>query len=204
MKAKDNNMLLLAAAGLVGGLVFVLTRKKKEDTFYPNAEPTTAPVASLPATTTHQAPKPVVTLNNNLVLKKGSKGEEVKKLQQLLGITADGIFGSQTEAALLAKKGVKEVTLAKYPTLLDVNPNPLKVGDRVMVVAKPSLTVNEAGKMADGTRYDSGEEYDTYQYGEEIGKITALSSSKNFYVVQVSGVFGSSYVWVPAGKVAKI
>ena len=33
-----------------------------------------------------------------MVLKKGSKGEEVKVLQKALGITADGIFGGGTEA----------------------------------------------------------------------------------------------------------
>lgn len=33
-------------------------------------------------------------------LKRGSKGEDVKKLQKLLGITADGDFGPKTEAAV--------------------------------------------------------------------------------------------------------
>lgn len=33
-------------------------------------------------------------------LRKGSRGEEVKKLQQLLGLKADGIFGVQTETAV--------------------------------------------------------------------------------------------------------
>ena len=30
-------------------------------------------------------------------LKKGSKGDEVKQLQTLLGVTADGIFGVKRE-----------------------------------------------------------------------------------------------------------
>ena len=34
-------------------------------------------------------------------LKKGSKGEDVKKLQKLLNISADGIFGSNTEKAVI-------------------------------------------------------------------------------------------------------
>ena len=33
-------------------------------------------------------------------IKKGSRGEDVKKLQQLLGVTVDGIFGVNTEAAV--------------------------------------------------------------------------------------------------------
>ena len=39
-------------------------------------------------------------------LKKGSKGEDVKKLQQLLKITVDGDFGPKTEEAV--KKFQKE------------------------------------------------------------------------------------------------
>lgn len=35
-----------------------------------------------------------------MLLKKGSSGEEVKKIQQKLGLTADGIFGSGTETAV--------------------------------------------------------------------------------------------------------
>lgn len=34
------------------------------------------------------------------VIKKGSKGESVKKLQKALGVTADGVFGANTEAAV--------------------------------------------------------------------------------------------------------
>lgn len=35
-------------------------------------------------------------------LSKGSKGDDVKRLQTLLGLTADGVFGSKTEAAVIA------------------------------------------------------------------------------------------------------
>ena len=41
-----------------------------------------------------------------MLLKKGSRGEEVKELQKALGEGADGIFGSGTEAAV--KKFQKE------------------------------------------------------------------------------------------------
>ena len=37
---------------------------------------------------------------NNIVLKLGSKGTSVKQLQELLHITADGIFGKNTESAV--------------------------------------------------------------------------------------------------------
>ena len=35
-------------------------------------------------------------------VKKGSRGDTVKQLQMLLGITADGIFGPKTKAAVIA------------------------------------------------------------------------------------------------------
>jgi len=41
-----------------------------------------------------------------MVLKKGSRGDDVKTLQQFLGLTADGIFGSGTDASV--KKWQKE------------------------------------------------------------------------------------------------
>lgn len=34
------------------------------------------------------------------VIKKGSKGEAVKRLQKSLGVTADGVFGANTEVAV--------------------------------------------------------------------------------------------------------
>lgn len=43
-------------------------------------------------------------------IKKGSKGELVKTLQQLLGIAADGIFGNDTEAAVKAYQTAHNLT----------------------------------------------------------------------------------------------
>ena len=45
-----------------------------------------------------------------MLLKKGSRGPDVKDLQEALGLAADGIFGSGTEAAV--KKFQKENDLA--------------------------------------------------------------------------------------------
>lgn len=53
-------------------------------------------------------------------LRKGSTGDEVKKLQQSLGITADGIYGSQTESAVRAyqqKNGLSVDGIAGNQTL---------------------------------------------------------------------------------------
>ena len=45
-----------------------------------------------------------------MLLKKGSRGPDVRELQEALGLAADGIFGSGTEAAV--KKFQKENDLA--------------------------------------------------------------------------------------------
>lgn len=76
-----------------------------------NAAPATPPAA---------VPTPPAALNLTLLLKRGSTGPEVKVLQSYLGVTADGQFGPITENALLAKKGIKEVTLANYNQLPEI------------------------------------------------------------------------------------
>ncbi len=45
-------------------------------------------------------------------LKKGSKGDDVKRLQEKLGLNADGKFGSDTETALIAWQKSKGITPA--------------------------------------------------------------------------------------------
>lgn len=61
-------------------------------------------------------------LDQNKVLKNGVyNSEEVKLLQTWLGVVADGDFGPITEAALLQKKGVAQITLAQYPSAPDLN-----------------------------------------------------------------------------------
>lgn len=86
-------------------------------------------------------------LNINLLLKNGVyNSEEVKLLQTWMGgITADGDFGPQTEARLMAVKGVKEVTLSTYPSL----PN-------------TQAAIDEIEDAADG---DSGSWFDSLPYG---------------------------------------
>jgi peptidoglycan hydrolase-like protein with peptidoglycan-binding domain len=46
------------------------------------------------------APEPPTTTEHHIQLENGSEGRQVRILQQALGIAVDGIFGSQTEAAV--------------------------------------------------------------------------------------------------------
>ena len=53
-------------------------------------------------------------IDRNKILKKGSKGLEVKALQTLLKIKVDGDFGRNTENALFTQKGVKQIKLNDF------------------------------------------------------------------------------------------
>jgi hypothetical protein len=50
-------------------------------------------------------------VDRNKLLKKGSQGAEVRVLQGFLKVKVDGDFGRNTENALLAQKGVKQIKL---------------------------------------------------------------------------------------------
>ena len=45
-----------------------------------------------------------------MIIKKGSKGNEVKEIQKALGLKADGIFGAYTEAAVKKYQNSKGLT----------------------------------------------------------------------------------------------
>jgi hypothetical protein len=53
-------------------------------------------------------------IDKSKLLKKGSKGMEVRTLQTLLKIKADGDFGRNTENALFTQKGVKQIRLKDW------------------------------------------------------------------------------------------
>lgn len=61
-----------------------------------------------------QTQQPGITINRDKYLYKGVTAPEVKLLQDLLGVTSDGIFGPQTEAALQNQKCVVATTLNAF------------------------------------------------------------------------------------------
>ncbi|MGQ2982129.1 peptidoglycan-binding domain-containing protein [Flavobacterium sp.] len=201
-KANDKTPMIVGGIALAAVAAFVLTKKKdSQPTFDPGqVAPEPTPVVNVPVT------QPVaISLNKNLLLKNGSKGSEVKELQKLLGISADGVFGAQTEAALYAKKGVKQITLNEYANVAGVNQNPLKVGDRVMA-NKNGVKTTIANLAANQTYFDTGATYKAYGYGTEIGKIVAISTpTKSRYVVEVQvNTALKTKVWVNAADVIKL
>ena len=192
-KTQDKTPLVVGGIALAAvAAVLLLKKKGSQAPAFNYQEPTPSPV-----TPTQPAPtKPVITLNKNLVLKNGSKGNEVKELQKLLGgIKIDGDFGQETEAALVAKKGVKQITLAQFATTATVNQSALKIGDTVMAAKYPTKTT-KADKAANGSYFDTKQAGENFQYGEAIGKIVGVSvPTKSHYAVQINSFIFNSYFY---------
>lgn len=90
-------------------------------------------------------------LNAKLLLKKGSKGNEVRELQRLLGVKIDGDFGVNTLAALQAQKGVSQITLAAFASTNPLNFNlMLKKGSKGLEVKELQKRLGFTGYNVDG------------------------------------------------------
>ena len=59
-------------------------------------------------------PSGALEIDKSKLLEKGSKGREVRTLQTLLKIKADGDFGRNTQNALFTQKGVKQISLKDW------------------------------------------------------------------------------------------
>tara|TARA_Y100000401_G_scaffold36060_1_gene27014 strand:+ start:1370 stop:2284 length:915 start_codon:yes stop_codon:yes gene_type:complete len=115
----------------------------------------------------------VVYLNNNklktkrMVLKKGSKGAEVKELQKLLKITVDGDFGPATELAVMkfqGQKGLKVdgiVGAKTWEKLKYSNTSPTK-GGYVWILD------NGHGGIIDGVYQTSGKRSPKWEDGSQL------------------------------------
>jgi peptidoglycan hydrolase-like protein with peptidoglycan-binding domain len=93
--------ILIGLPLLVGGfLVYGYVRKSKKIKEQTPAPPVTPEKSTI--TTTTQTTTQTSSGNTEIPLKKGSKGKYVQDVQKALGITADGDFGKNTDAAVRA------------------------------------------------------------------------------------------------------
>jgi hypothetical protein len=191
LKKLDNEDKLLLGAGLLSlGVVgwFWYKSKKENEPSTPllDTPVSTAPDTNLPKLATPPlAPKlKALTLNKALVLKRGSKGAEVKALQRQLGSVPDGVFGRNTENKLLQIKGVKQISLnaleGKISVPAKVLPSikadvPYKKGQRLMVNVRTGFTAQSVKQKADGTYFTDGKNVTTLLgFGDEIGTIQSV------------------------------
>lgn len=133
MKQKTIVILLIICATI--GLVVYFFKDNIKNLFKKKSvEP--APVATTNTVYIHDKTPPIVkashtidywSLDKNKVLKKGSKGDEVTQLQNMINqalkikkqpyITSDGGFGAKTENALKYLTGKTQITLAQAASL---------------------------------------------------------------------------------------
>lgn len=196
----DNEDKLLIGVGLLsaGLLGFMWWRKKKAEKEASNQLPIEQPieVPETPKITTPPIKKPTTSpsvLNRLLILKNGSRGNEVKVLQRKLGVDTDGIFGEKTQSALLKAKGVKSITLNQFDS--NVKP-PVKqattvattlkipnIGQKLMAI-KDGFNIFNATRNADGSYTNSGKSgtFTTFRYGEHVGTFETARSNGQFLI----------------------
>ena len=131
------------------------------------------PVDSSKAIPTTTAP--TSSLNTTLVLKKGSKGLEVRELQKRLGVAVDGDFGTNTLTALQKQKGVSQITLATFATtnISTLNFNlMLKKGSKGLEVKELQKRLGFKGYDIDG---DFGTKTESALFAMKAVKQTSLN-----------------------------
>jgi hypothetical protein len=178
----------LLGVGLLAATYYTMFNKKVETPI----EDFTDPTIPIPAT-----------LNQTLVLKLGSRGAEVIKLQSLMGVNADGIFGTITEAKLYKLKGVKAISIKQFLSSPTINQNILKAGTNVMARLKLGTPIYNAIAKADTSYYSDFKIVKTVDYGQEIGQIRSANPAGNWYTVYYPTFLGKKVGFVKATDIEK-
>lgn len=198
MKMSNEDKILVGAgvAG-VGVLGFLYWKKKKKQNETQNLL-----LSNSQSESTEPVPKPNpkptqgATLDKNKLLKKGSKGIEVRELQRLLGVSIDGDFGNETLTALQNKKGVSSISINAYhKKIIAPRANPTakvlpKAGARLMAI-KNDVSLFNAKRNANGTYINSGSKPffgSSFDYGDHIGNYVSVKSDGE-YLIKREGVY---------------
>jgi hypothetical protein len=219
----DNEDKMLIGAGVIAlgtlGFFWWKNKKKNEANTIDIPSEVIEP-AQIPATATPPFSSNLGTnkIDTTKVLRKGSKGLEVKELQKILGIKQDGDFGKITLNALLSVKGVSQISLDAFrgkiskpsspktaTVMADV---PLKKGQKIMVNTRSGFTAQDVQVKADGSYFTNGSNKVTgLDFGDEIGVIKSVlirTDGLVRYVVENTFLGVSRLLWVSHKNVALI
>lgn len=122
---KNNKQALIAGLVLIALVVAYFKREQIKDFF---SKSSTAPSNNAPVLASYTTtPKPSSTANYDTILSKGSTGDQVRKLQQLLNdkhrqhtptfiplLVEDGQFGSKTETMLKKYTGKTSISINQF------------------------------------------------------------------------------------------
>lgn len=206
MKKLDNEDKLLLGAGalaLTTLVVFYFKGKKtqKQEVIVDEIE---LPAIATPPIATNPKTQPVAQLNKSKVLKFGSKGLEVRELQDLLNVDMDGDFGIKTLKALQKAKGVSEISLASFPEKkqpkIIAKPTAYivpKKGAQLMASTN-GINIFKATRLANGALINSGEKgtLTSFSFGEKVGAFEKdrgdgqflISRNQKYYYVKRENV----------------
>lgn len=196
-KEKDNTLIYVGALLLLGFGAYAYNNKGKseittsgDDGAFPN--PDIEPI---------KTPATPIAIYVTKVLKMGSQGLEVTKLQGLMKITADGFFGPQTEAMLFQLKGVKEISLDQYGKMPNINRNVYPAGTKLQSPLSSGTPIYDAVAKADQTYYSNQIVQETIGYGKHIGTVRTASELGNWYTIYYDTFWGQKIGFVKASDV---
>lgn len=194
-KEKDNTLLYAGVFLLLGFGAYAYNNSNKKT--ISDSEHGSIPNPDIePITTTTQ-----IAIYVTKVLKMGSQGLEVTKLQGLMKITADGFFGPQTEAMLYRLKGVKQVSLDQYGKLPNVNRNVYPAGTKLQSPLSAGTPIYDAVTKADGSYYSNQIVEKIVDYGQAVGTVRTSSELGNWYTIYYDTFWGQKIGFVKAADV---
>jgi LPXTG-motif cell wall-anchored protein len=107
----NKKLIIIGVLGLAGAGYYFYNKKKKETPVLANTSDDETDVSIKSTTTTTENVKP----DWNKILKKGSKGIEVRTLQKALKrVDVDGDFGIGTENRLKQVTGLNQISVNQY------------------------------------------------------------------------------------------
>lgn len=192
-KEKDNTVIYVAALLLLGFGAYAYNNNGKSTTTTGDDE--TIPNPDIEPIKTPAKP---IAIYVTKILKMGSQGLEVTKLQGLMKITADGFFGPQTEAMLYKLKGVKQISLDQYNKMPTINQNIYPAGTKLQALPKAGTPIYDAVPKADGSYYSNLSVEKTIDYGEHVGEVRNASPLGNWYTIYYDTFFGRKIGFVKA------